>query len=89
MFFTGLMQRQYDHVKMHVTLINTIFRKKDENEENRRAMPNARQTFDAREILRKYGNFNFGSQEVTEIHLSLRHSKACDGFYEATATIGI
>lgn len=78
------MQRQYDSVKLHVTLINTLFRRRDDNDDSKR---NARRTFDAREILRRFSAFNFGSQVITEINLSLRHSTACDGFYEATAVI--
>uniref|UniRef100_A0A182JEZ9 K Homology domain-containing protein n=1 Tax=Anopheles atroparvus TaxID=41427 RepID=A0A182JEZ9_ANOAO len=84
----GLMQRKYDHVKLHATLINSLFRSTsnsdnvDEKEAERRRI-----TFDASEILRLYGDFDFGKLMVDEIHLSQRYSTSCTGFYEATAIV--
>lgn len=77
----GLTQKKGENVKLHVTLINSLFRDdvNFNNDNNQR-----RQTFDARFILEKYSNFLFGVQRFTEIHLSQRYSTACDGFYEAT-----
>ncbi|XP_037050921.1 activating signal cointegrator 1 complex subunit 1 isoform X1 [Bradysia coprophila] len=72
----GLMQRQYDRVKLHVTLINTRFVNGGEAD-------NAR-TFDCRSILDTYADYEFGTQNITEIHLSTRYTTATDGFYEAT-----
>lgn len=70
------MQRQYDRVKLHVTLINTRFAVGAEADSNR--------TFDCRMVLEKYADFEFGSQNVSEIHLSMRYTTSTDGFYEAT-----
>lgn len=83
---SDLIQRQYDNVKMHVTLINTLFRKTDESDHGRN-LPNLRKTFDARDILKKYATYNFGSQKVSEIHLSQRFSTANDKFFEATGVL--
>ncbi|EDS29240.1 conserved hypothetical protein [Culex quinquefasciatus] len=83
----GLMQRKYDRVKLHATLINSLFRGNGEivgGDEERRG---GRATFDAVTILREFGHFEFGMQRVSEIHLSQRYSTACDGFYEATGLI--
>lgn len=85
----GLIQRQYDHVKMHVTLINTLFRKPDEATEAKGNLPRARKTFDARSILKKYATFEFGRQTVTEIHLSQRFSTASNKFFEATGILKV
>lgn len=81
----GLMQPRNDHVKLHVTLINSLF--KDESTQN--DSKGERLKFDARKILKKYENFNFGSLVLKEIHLSQRYSTACDGFYEATGIVKI
>ena len=78
--FLGLMQRQYDHVKLHVTLINTQFANGMELENDR--------TFDGRAVLEKYANYEFGSQKFREIHLSMRYTTSTDGFYEATTNYG-
>ncbi|XP_058836036.1 activating signal cointegrator 1 complex subunit 1 [Topomyia yanbarensis] len=82
----GLLQKKYDRVKLHVTLINSLFRDNAEGDggDDRRG---SRVTFDATEILREFGHYDFGLQKVTEIHLSQRYSTACDGFYEATGLV--
>lgn len=85
----GLIQRQYDHVKLHVTLINTHFRNNTEGDAGKNQLPHARKTFDARDILKKYVAFEFGSQTVSEIHLSQRFSTANDKFFEATGVLKI
>ncbi len=70
------MQRQYDRVKLHVTLINTRFSNGTETENGR--------TFDGRLVLGTYADYEFGSQTISEIHLSMRYTTSTDGFYEAT-----
>lgn len=87
------MQKQFDRIKLHVTLMNSLFRNdasvtnSDSNENE--CQQKRRETFDARNILQKYVNYYFGTQKLTEIHLSLRYSKACDGFFEATGILRI
>lgn len=38
--------------------------------------------FDANEILERYGTFEFGQQEVNQIHLAEMKRKDADGFYK-------
>ncbi|XP_058463282.1 activating signal cointegrator 1 complex subunit 1 [Malaya genurostris] len=83
----GLMQRKYDRVKLHATLINSLFRDNADGYGGVDEKRGPRVTFDATEILRDFGHYDFGTQKVTEIHLSQRFSTACDGFYEATGMI--
>lgn len=88
------MQRQNEHVKLHVTIINSIFRHFDtpggSDRQQNQNEPTQRQTFDARLILRKYAKFDFGKQPLTEIHLSRRYTtSASDGFYDATGIIKV
>ncbi|KAJ6643917.1 Activating signal cointegrator 1 complex subunit 1 [Pseudolycoriella hygida] len=75
----GLMQRQYDRVKLHVTLINTRFGNGAEAENDK--------TFDGRAVLAKYADFEFGTQNISEIHLSMRYTTSTDGFYEASSRL--
>lgn len=43
---------------------------------------------DAREILTKYADYEFGIQEINEIFLALIRSKATpDGFYEIVSSV--
>lgn len=77
----GFMQMKNDHVKLHVTLINSLFR------ESRAKDQGNRTKFDASEILKKYKDFYFGDINIKEIHLSQRFSKASNGYYEATGIL--
>lgn len=82
----GIMQpRTIEHVKLHVTLINSLFKDESLQDDSK----GERIKFDARKILKKYENFNFGCLILKEIHLSQRYSTACDGFYEATGIVKI
>lgn len=70
-----------------MTLINTRFRKSDEDEGTKK--PQTHKSFDARDILKKYANYNFGNQIIKEIHLSQRFTTAGNKFYEASAILKI
>ncbi|XP_052893024.1 activating signal cointegrator 1 complex subunit 1 [Anopheles moucheti] len=83
----GLMQRKYEQVKLHTTLINSLFRASQTEVVNEKEAERKRITFDASEILRLYGEFDFGSLVLNEIHLSQRFSTSCTGYYEATAVM--
>lgn len=46
--------------------------------------------FDARNILDKYADYEFGQQTLTEIHLAIMKSNdAKNGFYKCTTSIPI
>lgn len=80
-------KRKYDHVKLHVTIMNSRYRRNLSSDIEVNADVLIQRPFDATDILKKYGNYYFGVQKLTEIHLSQRFTKACDGFFEATAAI--
>lgn len=69
----GLGKREHgrETVKLHMTLFKTSY------ELNR----NLRH-IDAREILRKYADYEFGTQEINEIFLAVIGPESSDGFYE-------
>ncbi|XP_050298788.1 activating signal cointegrator 1 complex subunit 1-like isoform X2 [Anthonomus grandis grandis] len=58
----GLAKKEYDRVKLHMTVMNTSFR--NPNEE--------RMPFDASEILEKHKDFYFGEFELKEIQICIR-----------------
>ncbi|XP_018566384.1 activating signal cointegrator 1 complex subunit 1-like [Anoplophora glabripennis] len=76
---SGLARRQYDRVKLHVTLMNTRFRNADEKPE----------TFDARQILAQFRNYCFGSVDFSNIHLSVRFTTGEDNYYEPAMIINL
>lgn len=92
---TGYLKKEDVHeVKLHVTLMNTLFRdeKKDEISEEQNSLGNnkswrnkkTRTTFNASNVLKQYRDYYFGKQEFKEIHLSLRYSTASDGYYQSS-----
>ena len=69
----GLMKKQYERVKLHMTLINTTFRKPNEDVlEDKRAVK--KETVDARKILTEFSDHRFEEVEVQELHLSQRRA---------------
>ncbi|XP_034230983.1 activating signal cointegrator 1 complex subunit 1 [Thrips palmi] len=86
---TGLMPKQFDSVKLHVTVMNSLFRREVTDSDlakgdNRRKV---RESFDALQILKKLQDFSFGEMEVQSVDLSRRYSTAANGYYEATSSI--
>ena len=98
---SGLMNRQYDRVKLHLTLMNSLFRKEEhggiaENECGSRndkfgPKPDRRETFDARPIFKKFGGRKFGKVQVTGIHLSQRRSskRSPDNYYFPSVVVSL
>lgn len=75
---SGLAKKQYDNVKLHVTLMNTSFRRPEEK----------RETFDADDILKKYKDYYFGVVDLKNIHLSVRFT-GIDEYYESVVVINV
>ena len=81
---TGLMRRQYDSVKLHLTVMNTKFKRSyqeqyenndqtssiNENKWNKDTSVTNKERIDARDILNKFGDRNFGTTLINEMHLS-------------------
>lgn len=88
----NLMQRQYDRVKLHITVMNTLFRKDASGEsaprqQNQRGPPRDRESFNASSILKNFGSFEFGSYHVNRVELSQRYSTGEDGYYSCSGTL--
>ena len=80
----GLSEKQYDRVKLHCTLMNTLFRRSDDGQRKQE-----RTSFDASRILTKYQDFEFGNLTLDAIHLSKRGSFSDSGYYFSTDRIKI
>ncbi|CAL8114238.1 unnamed protein product [Orchesella dallaii] len=88
-----------EKVKLHCTIINTRYRNEGDNVSTGRSRPSdnrgrnngwsTRESFDARVVLQKFGNFDFGIVEIKEIKIATRHTKASDGFYKCYASLSI
>nr|CAD7433927.1 unnamed protein product [Timema monikensis] len=70
-------KKQYTQVKLHVTLMNTLFRTDrgiESDMYNSKDRQKARESFDATNILKMFENYDFGTHIVNEIDLSQRYS---------------
>jgi activating signal cointegrator complex subunit 1 len=76
---TGLMKQKFERIKLHVTLMNSLFRKDDtgileaQKTARGRVKNQERESFDAKNIIRLFGQFDFGQIELNELHLSIIH----------------
>ncbi|XP_028285917.1 activating signal cointegrator 1 complex subunit 1 [Parambassis ranga] len=86
----GLMVREWDRVKLHGTVINTLFRKdstvEDTGATGKHTM-SEREAFDARNILKKFNGYCFGDFELNTVLLSQRYSSDCTGYYSSAGSI--
>ncbi|XP_071319081.1 activating signal cointegrator 1 complex subunit 1 [Trachinotus anak] len=86
----GLMVREWDRVKLHGTVINTLFRKDSTAEDTGgpgRQTVSEREAFDARNILKKFGAYRFGEFELNTVQLSQRYSTDCTGYYNSAGSV--
>lgn len=72
-----------------MTLMNTGFllNYQDDSSGQRKPRNCKRAAFDARDIMKNFKDFHFGTLDVHEIHMSQRKCFSEDGFYKSTATI--
>ncbi|CAF1203613.1 unnamed protein product [Rotaria sordida] len=76
---TGLMKQKFERIKLHVTLMNSLLRKDDtgileaQKTARGRVKNQERESFDAKNILRLFGQYDFGQIELNELHLSIMH----------------
>jgi len=93
---SGLMKReQFDRVKLHATVMNTIFRESrdEENSETKKSIKQSKRkirvTFDAREILKVFDSFDFGELCIESLHLSQRGQYGPSGYYRKAASVSL
>ncbi|XP_067634175.1 activating signal cointegrator 1 complex subunit 1 [Eurosta solidaginis] len=77
----GFDDHERDDVKLHMTVMNNRYRKQ--------INAKAAATFDAREILKRFGDYNFGKVTCNEVHLCVMHAvnEDKDAFYKITASL--
>ncbi|XP_057681957.1 activating signal cointegrator 1 complex subunit 1 [Corythoichthys intestinalis] len=86
----GQMTKEWDRVKLHGTVMNTLFRKGTTVEETSgsgRRGTNEREAFDARNILKAFGAYRFGELDLNTVSLSQRYSADCTGYYASAGSV--
>lgn len=88
---SGLMRREDESVKLHLTLLNTLFRRDQEEDLVVKAVGRPRESFDCRPVLEGWGSLTLGRVEVGEIHLSQRRAgrRTAEGYYLPSAIMVI
>ncbi|XP_016967974.1 activating signal cointegrator 1 complex subunit 1 [Drosophila biarmipes] len=67
-----------ESIKLHMTLMNNRYRKEAMKSGN---------SFDAREILKRFGDFDFGAAQCKAVHLCVLKSRSEDEFYKITGSL--
>ncbi|NXV65617.1 ASCC1 protein, partial [Molothrus ater] len=88
---SGLMLKEWDKVKLHATVMNTLFRK-DPTEERNNTMPGKssfkeRESFNGQNILKLFENFHFGEVQLDSVRLSQRFSSDASGYYATSGQL--
>ncbi|KAK6194383.1 hypothetical protein SNE40_000024 [Patella caerulea] len=88
----NLMQREYERVKLHITVMNTLMRKDPTGVSVARGRqdgkpPKDRESFDAASIIRKFGDYKFGTHHIDSVHISSRSAVGASGYYQSVAFI--
>uniref|UniRef100_A0A8D0C6K8 Activating signal cointegrator 1 complex subunit 1 n=1 Tax=Salvator merianae TaxID=96440 RepID=A0A8D0C6K8_SALMN len=88
---SGLMMKEWDKVKLHATVMNTVFRKDPSAEEqNNRTVGKPfkeRESFDGRKILKLFENFYFGEIQLNSVCLCQRFSTDNSGYYATSGQL--
>ncbi|XP_072280594.1 activating signal cointegrator 1 complex subunit 1 [Pyxicephalus adspersus] len=89
---SGLMLKEWDRVKLHATVMNTLFRRDPLAEERSTVSPGKpgqreRESFDARNVLKLFENFSFGELDLDTVHLSQRFSTDSSGYYTSAGQV--
>jgi len=74
----GYLKKQYDRVKLHATIMNTLFR----DSERETSRKKKRITFDAQPILELFSEYFFGEIVVGSLDVCIRKTFDCDGLYK-------
>ncbi|XP_076652158.1 activating signal cointegrator 1 complex subunit 1 [Halictus rubicundus] len=80
-----LIDKERENVKLHVTLMNTNFKRTDE--EKRMKVPV--ETFDGKDIFKAHENVTFGETVLKQIHISQLGTVSSNGYYQAIAKINL
>ncbi|BFG05931.1 activating signal cointegrator 1 complex subunit 1 [Drosophila madeirensis] len=79
--FAATDNNERDSIKLHMTVLNNRNRKKANSVGK---TPNS---FDVRELLKRFGDFDFGSAQCSAVHLCALNSSGTDSFYKISGSL--
>ncbi|XP_039280349.1 activating signal cointegrator 1 complex subunit 1 isoform X2 [Nilaparvata lugens] len=77
----GVLEKEHEKVKMHITLMNTSFLKDDRDSK--------KVTINAVPIIDAFGFYNFGEVTIDTIHLSQKGAYSATGYYKSSLVLNI
>lgn len=80
------LQPRNNHVKLHITLMNSGFYNY-QSSVNGDSGNKSHLTFDARKIIEKFNDYTFGTVQLSEVHLSQRHTVESNGYYKSSVVL--
>jgi len=84
----GIMNREYDRVKLHITVINSLMRKDPSGTTvTQTDRQKERESFDASNVLKLFRDYDFGDYRLDAVHISHRASASPDAYYSSAASI--
>lgn len=89
---SGLMLKEWDRVKLHATVMNTLFRKDPGAEERNNTTAGKssfkeRESFNGQNILKLFEHFYFGEVQLDAVRLSQRFSTDASGYYATSGQL--
>lgn len=81
----GVIEKQHERVKLHITLMNTKFSQPSEYGADKKT----HNTINATSILKMFENYYFGEEIVNAIHLSQMGTVTNSGYYKSSFTINL
>ncbi|XP_005991424.1 activating signal cointegrator 1 complex subunit 1 [Latimeria chalumnae] len=88
---SGLMLKEWDKVKLHTTIMNTLFRKDSSSDMGSLTTGKqdlkGRGSFDARNVLKLSEKYHFGELELNTVHISQRFSTDGSGYYSSSGLV--
>lgn len=90
---SGFMQREHDHVKLHITVMNTLMRKDPSGaplpwkQDRKGDIRKDRESFNAVNVMKKFKDYDFGELHINKLHLSQRYGTDCTGYYASAGSI--
>jgi len=82
----GYLKKQYDAVKLHATVINSLFRY-DQSAQDNSGEKKKRITFDGKSILEQFSNYYFGELHIKSLDICIRKTFDADGLYKVATSL--
>jgi len=83
----GFLKKEHERVKLHATIINSLFRDDHNEQTTQKGSKKNRVTFNAKPILEKFSDFFFGDVVINSLDIAVRRTFDADGRYKVAASI--